>query len=375
MTNTNSTAPALEALLEDDNISPAGLVCLKHAVYGNKGGTDALKTKIEGVRSSLKKTKDAAKLSGHYLAMGVYLLVLNKVDDALEAFDNVKPKKKANYFIGKCYSANGNYKDAIALFEQSLKTYTGQDAYNTEFEIALNKRRDGDAHGAKQIACSLLKTGKDEPDLHCLIGHCLDDIGEKQEAFDSYQMALDCDPDHAASLFRLAYNYDLNQMDTEAIEHYEMCNQLPVRYVNSYINLGTLYDDNGEYEKAVSCFAAVLKSYPNNITARTYMKDARMSIDMHYDETNIKTHSNPEDVLNIPISEFELSVRSRNCLEKMSINTLGDLTRVTEHDLLTYKNFGETSLYEIRNILKQKGLRLGQMVEGQTDDHVMLSDI
>ena len=69
------------------------------------------------------------------------------------------------------------------------------------------------------------------------------------------------------------------------------------------------------------------------------------------------------DVLNVPISDFELSVRSRNCLEKMFINTLGDLTRVSEHDLLSYKNFGETSLYEIRNILKQKGLRLGQALE------------
>jgi DNA-directed RNA polymerase subunit alpha len=68
-------------------------------------------------------------------------------------------------------------------------------------------------------------------------------------------------------------------------------------------------------------------------------------------------------VLEIPITDFELSVRSRNCLKKMNIHTLGDLLRVSETELLGYKNFGETSLNEIRAVLAQKGLRLGQAAE------------
>ncbi len=47
----------------------------------------------------------------------------------------------------------------------------------------------------------------------------------------------------------------------------------------------------------------------------------------------------------------------------MNIITLADLTKVTEFELLSYKNFGETSLTEIKNILNPKGLRLGQAVE------------
>jgi DNA-directed RNA polymerase subunit alpha len=47
----------------------------------------------------------------------------------------------------------------------------------------------------------------------------------------------------------------------------------------------------------------------------------------------------------------------------MNIKTLGDLLRVTETELLAYKNFGETSLQEIKTILTSKGLRLGQMLE------------
>jgi DNA-directed RNA polymerase subunit alpha len=43
----------------------------------------------------------------------------------------------------------------------------------------------------------------------------------------------------------------------------------------------------------------------------------------------------------------------------MEIKTLGDLITKTEAELLAYKNFGETSLQEIKDILAQKGLRLG----------------
>ena len=71
-------------------------------------------------------------------------------------------------------------------------------------------------------------------------------------------------------------------------------------------------------------------------------------------------------VLNIPVTDFELSVRSRNCLQKMGIMTLGDLCRCTEQDLLASKNFGETSLVEIKEMLATKGLRLGQYAQERT---------
>jgi DNA-directed RNA polymerase subunit alpha len=48
----------------------------------------------------------------------------------------------------------------------------------------------------------------------------------------------------------------------------------------------------------------------------------------------------------------------------MNIRSLGDLLRTSEQELLSYKNFGETSLNEIKALLAQKGLRLGQAAEG-----------
>ena len=72
-------------------------------------------------------------------------------------------------------------------------------------------------------------------------------------------------------------------------------------------------------------------------------------------------------MLDIPVTDFELSVRARNCLKKMNIRTLGDLVRTTEIDLLGYKNFGETSLLEIKDMMGIKGLRLGQALEDSED--------
>jgi len=46
----------------------------------------------------------------------------------------------------------------------------------------------------------------------------------------------------------------------------------------------------------------------------------------------------------------------------MGVRNLGDLTRLSEQDLLGGKNFGETSLREIKEMLDSKGLHLGQFV-------------
>ena len=93
------------------------------------------------------------------------------------------------------------------------------------------------------------------------------------------------------------------------------------------------------------------------------MKDVESARSMYYDEDADRRGDRRNAVLDIPISDFELSVRSRNCLKKMNIRTLGDLLRTTEQELLGYKNFGETSLNEIKALLAQKGLRLGQQAD------------
>ncbi len=213
-----------------------------------------------------------------------------------------------------------------------------------------------------------------EANLHYQWAHCLDDLGEDEDALTHYNRALEINPSHPDTLFRLAYDFDLSGEDEKALEYYKKCiEEFPV-HTNAMINLGLIYEDNDDYEKAVSCYETVLQSYPNHETARLYLKDAKAGINMLYDDDKVKKEDIEIEVLNIPISDFELSVRSKNCLERMNIKTLADLTQVSELELLSYKNFGETSLTEITNILNQKGLCLGQAVDEMKHNDMFIDD-
>ena len=147
------------------------------------------------------------------------------------------------------------------------------------------------------------------------------------------------------------------------MEVYRRCSTLVPVHVNALQNLALLYEDHGRFHEAESCYRKVLSADPTNVRARIGLKDVVSSQNMYYDEDHERREDRRAQVLRTPITEFELSVRSRNCLAKMNIQTLGDLVRKSEQELLAYKNFGETSLQEIKDILAQKGLRLGMSQE------------
>jgi len=64
-------------------------------------------------------------------------------------------------------------------------------------------------------------------------------------------------------------------------------------------------------------------------------------------------------ILETPVEELELSVRSSNCLRNANIRFIGDLTRKTEEEIAKTRNFGKKSLQEIKEKLKDRGLGLG----------------
>lgn len=63
-----------------------------------------------------------------------------------------------------------------------------------------------------------------------------------------------------------------------------------------------------------------------------------------------------------PVEDLELTVRSANCLKAENINSIGDLVRKTEAELLKTPNLGKKSLAEIKEVLAARGLRLGMPV-------------
>jgi DNA-directed RNA polymerase subunit alpha len=63
------------------------------------------------------------------------------------------------------------------------------------------------------------------------------------------------------------------------------------------------------------------------------------------------------------VEMIELSSRASNCLKVAGIRTIGELVRKSEDDLLAVKNFGQKSLDEIKEKLKEMGLDLGMKID------------
>ncbi len=66
-----------------------------------------------------------------------------------------------------------------------------------------------------------------------------------------------------------------------------------------------------------------------------------------------------ERKLNMSLAELELSVRATNCLESEGITTVRDLVIRNDDELLEVRNFGETTLKEVKAKLADRGLTLG----------------
>jgi DNA-directed RNA polymerase subunit alpha len=73
-----------------------------------------------------------------------------------------------------------------------------------------------------------------------------------------------------------------------------------------------------------------------------------------------------EAKLAMSLAELELSVRATNCLESENILTVRDLAGRTEEQLLEVRNFGDTTLTEVREKLSDIGLRLGMRLPPTT---------
>ena len=189
------------------------------------------------------------------------------------------------------------------------------------------------------------------------------DMGDRAGAIAELRKASAADPTNAEILFRLAYLLDLVGEEDEALAMYESCIEQPPAMINALINLAIMYEDREDYGRAERCLRQVLDTHPNHPRARLYMKDVQASREMSIEEDMDRDIFKKRAMLDTPVTDFELSVRARTCLKKMNIRSLGDLLRITEAELLSYKNFGESSLQEIRQMLSVRGLRLGQGLE------------
>jgi DNA-directed RNA polymerase subunit alpha len=314
--------------------------------------TDIIKKKLE--------TATGAAAKKWHLKLGIASFFLGYTVQAIEHLRQAEGAL-AGFYLAKALMSRQEYDDALKAFEKAEKS--GYNANQVQLQRAGIYRHKGDLNQALAILTKLEDQGSHNAEYHYQRAMCFLSEGDRFGAIKHLERATELDPGHTNAMFQLAHVNDLAGNDDEAISLYERCLKYPPVHVGTLKNLGILYEDHEKYDKAVECFRRVLTADPTDDQARLYYKDAQASQNMYYNPEEERDFFKNSQVLEIPVTDFELSVRSRNCLKKMNIRTLGDLTRVSEQQLLSSKNFGETSLSEIKEMLTQKGLRLGQSLE------------
>ena len=311
----------------------------------------------EQVNANISKTAPKT-----VLAAGIGLYILGKIDEALKKLEKSQDSKERFIYSAFAHRRQGEFDKAIENLQKSLD-YEADTLSVTLEKVATYRCASNFDAAAKELkSCTNFENVS--ADYHYQFARLQEAQGLYNEAMDNYLTALELSPNHQKALFYLAYRCDLSGDENAAIDYYKQITSTGSSYVSALMNLAVLYEDGDEFEKAEQCLCAVLRSHPNHQRALMFSKDVESSKTMFYDEEKEKKKSRRTQILETPISDFELSLRSRNCLKKMNINTLGDLLSTTEADLLAYKNFGETSLKEIKLILDSKSLGLGMGLDG-----------
>ena len=351
-----SSQDSIATIVEKETWTAEDHCDLLKQLFTGRDAANKFKAVLADLESANPRPTGAAALK-----IGIARYMLCRFEQALEALGAATDNKDRRYFQGLCYKNLRQYDKAAEEFDRARDH--GWDADEIQLQTAELHALSGDTEEAQKVLGKLQRRLGQTADWLYIQGLVWELTGRGEDAAEAYEKACEIQEDHAASLFRLAYFYDLHGDEDLAMELYKKCVVHPPVHANALINMAVLYEDAGRYDMAIGCLRRVLTTNPIHTRARLFMKDAEASKFMYYDEDQAKRLARRSAVLDIPVTDFELSVRARNCLKKMNIRCLGDLVQTTEPELLAYKNFGETSLMEIKDMLTSKGLHLGQAVE------------
>ena len=367
-----------QTILMDGSFGPQEMECLAYALSTDMNQIEILRNAIDELEAEEKSSKlspaGRVRLGCAYFLLGLYdsaMMFLKKGDGGALAL----------YYIAKAQFALGQYPEALKSYDSAQKAgYSADECTLGRAEVYRYQNKP--VEGLKQLdklQGAVEQTAEYLYQRGAVLTQLLyDEEGSllTEQAIKFYERAVATDKSHPGALFGLALESERRGNDEEALDLYKKAISRFPTHSGALFNLGVLYEDLGLYDQAIVCFQRVADAQPTNQRARLFFKDAKASSEMHIDEETQRKKDRMSQILNLPVSDFELSVRSRNCLKTMGIMTLADLCAHTEQDLLGSKNFGETSLIEIREMLTLKGLKLGLFVqEKQIPDTIDVSTL
>lgn len=326
--------------------------------------TQAVAANARDVRLQINELRDHIHAGNgsdrNHAMLGTALHFLASHEEALDWFNQVSGNGFADFMRGNVLCSLSRYEDAASAFQDAENS--GYDTVQAILSRAGAIRMDDRIDEAEELLKENARNAVTRADYSFQMGCILSDRGDTYGAIEYFERSVDMDPHHSGALFRLAALNASFGNDEEAVQLYERALSKPPYFLGALMNLGLLYEDSERYDAAAFCFRRVMEFDPTSERARLYLKDIEAADAELFDEDAQRRTREMDQVLNTPITDFELSARSRNCLDRMGITTIGDMTRISEAELLASKNFGETSLKEVRIILDSRSLRIGENV-------------
>lgn len=338
----------VEKLCARRELDVEALVELRNAARYTAEGRSVLRECSDGLdRTDLPREEKV-------LRRAAYSWILGPTEETASALRQSSGPLKI-FVEGETALDREEFEKAASELSKAAKAFSDSAAARVEVAAALWKagRSDEALHTLGEI------NGQGTAEFHHCRGCVYETSGRYDEASADFEKALELDSYHAGAAFRLAFLLDLRGEDDKAVELYRRIVRNAPNFKAAALNLGLALEDQGDTDGAIEALKSVVRLDPTDRRAALHLRNAVESLDMYYDESERKEAERLEAVMRLPLADFELSVRSRNCLAKMNLKVLGDLAHKTEQELMTFKNFGETSLREIRSLLESKGLRLG----------------
>jgi DNA-directed RNA polymerase subunit alpha len=172
----------------------------------------------------------------------------------------------------------------------------------------------------------------------------------------------------------LQYDLGKGYVPSETNEHYiEVIGTIPMDAIFSpikkvkYSVVPTRVGQRSDYDKLIleiwtdgtvkpdDALAEAAKIAKEHFTMFINFDEASLGLDEDIDQDDAQI----KQLLETPVEELELSVRSSNCLKNANIKSIGELIQKTEDDIGKTRNFGKKSLQEIKEKLGEWGLGLG----------------